>query len=540
MSRPKPIILFAFLVLVIAALGGIAVTKGSFFIAKHEGDTLHLLQIVFRMADGEWPHLDFMTPIGIMAFWPIVGFVNSGFGIGQAVLWSQIAVALVLLLPTFWAAYSRFSNGLAYLFGLSVMVLSLALVHGQADRLVSISMHYNRWAWAVAYIVIVLSVLAPRNARNDIVDGGIIGLGMAFLLLCKVTYFAAFAPVVLVALLLRKAWGSLIGSLVAGLVVMGVMTAFAGFGFWGAYLGDLLTVAGSDVRAQPGAGLQTIIGAPAYLGGSLVLLLGVVLLRQAGEDALGLLLLLLVPGFIYVTFQNFGNDPQWLMLLAILLLVPQPDADKLNGFGWPLGKALSLTAVAALAFAAPSFFNLAYSPFRHAAVDVSKYEPLLTRSNLHRDLQGRIFRSNRVDGTVGLDGPGSGFEDRREKAEREDAVTEFAGEVLPDCELRLGIVAWFEVIVADLEANGYGGKKIYAADIFSSHWLFGDVARLKNGSPWYYGGLPGIADADYVLVPLCPASQDVRKQALKALAQAEIKLDEVYRSAQYILAEIKR
>ena len=156
---------------------------------------------------------------------------------------------------------------------------------------------------------------------------------MAFLLLCKVTYFAAFAPVVLVALLLRKAWGSLIGSLVAGLQVMGVTTAFAGFGFWGAYLGDLLTVAGSDVRAQPGAGLQTIIGAPAYLGGSLVLLLGVVLLRQAGEDALGLLLLLLVPGFIYVTFQNFGNDPQWLMLLAILLLVPQPDADKLNGFG---------------------------------------------------------------------------------------------------------------------------------------------------------------------------------------------------------------
>ena len=252
-------------------------------------------------------------------------------------------------------------------------------------------------------------------------------------------------------------------ALVVGCLVLGAMTALFGIAFWQAYLSDLLTVAGSDVRAQPGAGLRTIIGAPAYLGGSLALLAGVVFLRQAGAETLGLLLLLLVPGFFYVTFQNFGNDPQWLMLLAILLLVPQPHEDVVNNMGWSMKKALSLTAMAALAFAAPSFLNLAYSPFRHASTDVSKYEPMLARSERHSDLQGRIFRSNRVDGTVALDGDGTGFEDRRDKAEREESHTEFAGEALPDCELRLGIVAWFEVIVADLEKNGFAGKKISAA-----------------------------------------------------------------------------
>ena len=540
MSRPKPTILFAFLAIVIAGLGGIAVAKGGFFIAKHEGDTLHLLQIVFRMAEGEIPHLDFMTPIGIMAFWPIVVFVDSGFGVGQAILWSQIAMALILLIPTFWAAFSRFPNALAYLFGLSVMVLVLALVHGEADRLVSISMHYNRWAWAVAYIVIVLAVLPGRVVRSDTFDGVLIGLGMGFLLLCKVTYFASFAPVVLVALIMRRAWGALVVALVVGCLVLGAMTALFGIAFWQAYLSDLLTVAGSDVRAQPGAGLRTIIGAPAYLGGSLALLAGVVFLRQAGAETLGLLLLLLVPGFFYVTFQNFGNDPQWLMLLAILLLVPQPHEDVVNNMGWSMKKALSLTAMAALAFAAPSFLNLAYSPFRHASTDVSKYEPMLARSERHSDLQGRIFRSNRVDGTVALDGDGTGFEDRRDKAEREESHTEFAREVLPDCELRLGIVAWFEVIVADLEKNGFAGKKIYAADIFSSHWLFGEVVRLTNGSPWYYGGLPGIEDAEFMIIPLCPASQSVRKQVLEAVEAAEISLQEVYRGPQFILASITR
>jgi hypothetical protein len=538
MSRPNPAALGAFLVLIIAAMGGVALMKGGFFVAKHEGDTLHLMQIVFRMAEGEWPHLDFMTPIGVLAFWPIAALVEAGQSIGAAILWSQIVVACALLLPTLWAAYSRFDSALAYLFGLSVMVLALALVHGQADQLVSISMHCNRWAWAVSYIVVILAVLPGVRAQNATLDGAVIGLGLAVLALIKVTYFIAFAPVAALALALRRDWTAIAVGVVAGLLVVALITLQAGVAFWLAYIGDVLAVAQSDVRPQPGMPLQSIVGAPAYLGGTLVLIFSVVLLRQAGEERLGLLLLLLVPGFIYVTFQNFGNDPQWLVLLALLLLAAKVPAEAVNGLGWPLGRALTAAAVASLAFAAPSFLNLAYSPFRHLSVSPDKYTPFLAANPQHNDLHTRLVRANRVDGVIALDEPGSGLEDRRPLANRDSTVSELNGEVLPYCELQLGIVAWFEAITSDLEAAGYGGAKIFAADIFVSHWLFGDVARLDQGAPWYYGDLAGIEDAAYVLVPLCPASLSVRTQILEELARREIALTEVHRSALYILARV--
>ena len=101
--------------------GGISLLKGDFLIAKHEGDTLHLLQIVFRIADGEWPHLDFMTPIGFLAFWPIAIFVKAGFGIGTAIFAGQFLFALALSGPVLWASYSRFPNALAFVFSFSFL-----------------------------------------------------------------------------------------------------------------------------------------------------------------------------------------------------------------------------------------------------------------------------------------------------------------------------------------------------------------------------------------------------------------------------------
>lgn len=536
MSRPKPFILLAVFAAILVAMALAGVANGGFYIAKHEGDTLHLLQIVLRMSEGEWPHIDFVTPIGAMAFLPIVALIKAGLGAGLAILWSQALVALVLLLPTVWVAHTRLSGWLSYLFGASVMILCLALVHGEADRLVSISMHYNRWAWAVAYIVVALAVLPPKQAENSVIDGLIIGIGMALLALTKVTYFIAFAPAVLVGLFLRRSGRSLLVAFVAGLAIAVVMTLFAGLEFWVRYLGDLLAVAESEVRPQPGAPLPTIVGAPAYLGGSIALLMGVIFLRQAGEANLGLLLLILAPGFIYVTFQNFGNDPQWLVLLALLLLVPSISEDTQNSLGWPMPRALLVTAVAALAFAAPSFLNLAYSPFRHATLDTEKYEQFLPGTQ-HSDLFGLAIRSNRVDGSIALDVPGSGLEDLREIAKRDDTHSVFNGESLPDCELQLGLVAWFKAITQDLELNGYGGSTIFAADIFSGHWLFGDLKRMEHGAPWYYGGLPGIQSADYVLIPLCPASLAIRKQILEIAEEREISLNEIHRSPLYILAE---
>lgn len=52
MTKSNTTALIAFLTAVFVAMGAAAVLKGGLYIGKHEGDTLHLMQIVFRMADG--------------------------------------------------------------------------------------------------------------------------------------------------------------------------------------------------------------------------------------------------------------------------------------------------------------------------------------------------------------------------------------------------------------------------------------------------------------------------------------------------------
>ena len=261
-----------------------------------------------------------------------------------------------------------------------------------------------------------------------------------------------------------------------------------------------------------------------------------ILLRQAGVAAGGLILLTLLPGFFYVTFQNFGNDPQWLLLLGLLLLALRPADVVTNNWGWDMRQALAITAAMALALAAPSFFNLAYSPYRHLFVDVADYTPILPRGGINTDLQANTVRALRIDGRVALDGPGSGLEAYAAGADR-DPPSVFMGETFPYCTTELGLPSISDAIARDLESAGLAGdKKVFVADLLSSLWLFGDLRPLDNGAPWYYGGLPGYDTADYLLVPLCPMVQDVQYDILNAITERGTgNLAEIRRTPLYIL-----
>jgi len=542
MSKPNPWVLTLFLFAIVVVLGGVSVLKGGIYISKHEGDTLHLLDIVLRMAQGELPHLDFVTPIGILAFAPISAFVWAGFGFGMAFLLAQITVALIVLPAVAWVGSSRLSTPLAYLFGGFVMVLPLALVHGEAEQSISLSMHYNRFAWMLSFIAIALAVLPAKWRTNQVVDGVIIGLCMGALALLKITYFVSFAPVVLIAMILRAQYRAILFALGAGLVVAAAMTLYGGFGYWGAYMDDLLEVATSGARAAPSGDLRVVVGAPAYMAGTMMLFLSVILMRQSRQRIGGLVLLLLVPGFIYVTYQNFGNDPQWLWLLAILIFAFRPAADVVNGFGWNMRRALNYTGVAVLMAGAPSFLNLVYSPFRHMAEDTSKFTPLLSRWERHSDLQLFQPRAVTVNITTRDDGPGQVFEAYSDRAKR-DPLAKIKGEELPFCALELGTVAWMESIARKLEETGYAqGNTFFMTDLLPSLWMYSDkINPTANGAPWYYGGLPGLEQADYVVVPVCPMADKVRHDILEDLEKRGTDdLIEVDRNRLYILYKIAK
>ncbi len=540
MSKARTSLVAVIMALAVVVFGGAPLLKGAFYLGKHEGDAMHLADLVLRMADGQWPHLDFMTPIGVLAIAPIAIFVKAGLGLGHAIFSAQILVALILFLPALYVAKTRLIGIWPYVYGAFVMLLCLALVHGEAQSAISISMHYNRWAWAVAYVIVPLAVLESAGPRRPWLDGALIGTGLALLVLMKITYFVALAPGILVALLARKNGRAVLAALVAGLVVAGAMTALAGLQFWLAYLRDLLTVAGSEGRQAPGEDLPSVVAAPLYMGGSLTLVAAVILLRQAGRMVEGLALLVLMPGFFYIAYQNFGNDPQWMYLLVLLVFVLRPAThDISNRLGWDLRTALSYVGALALAFGAPSALNLAFSPFRHLASDTEDTAPLLSAMPVHGDLRTVAQRLYTANAKIPYDGPGQPYAAYRALAERPEPAT-LNGEVLPECQFEGGMTPWFELVSADLEKAGYGGSHLIATDLYSAYWMFGDFKSVKGAAPWYYGGLPGVENADYIVVPLCPMSLDLRSEMLTALTDQGWVLQEVRRTDLYILIEARK
>lgn len=537
LAEARPGDLAVAMLLLVAAMGGVALAKGGFYIGKHEGDTLQLADIVLRIARGEWPHLDFMTPIGFLAMAPIALFVKLGAGIGHAIFYAQIMVALLLLPATIYVATTRFSGVWRWLHAAFVMVLCLALVHGETEVSLSISMHYNRWAWAIAYLAVPLAVLAPPRERAG-VEGVILGLGVAALVLIKATYVVALAPGLLVALFARRRWGVIGVAAAAGLAVALVMTVAAGVDFWGAYLHDLEIVAQSPIRPQPGQSFFSVAAAPAFILGTMALLAVVVFLRQSDRMTEGLAMMVLMPGLIYIVFQNYGNDPQWLILAALIALALRPESGRLNPLGLDLRQGLTIAAIILLTLGAGSALNLAYSPLRHLSASTKNTRPLIAGMPQHHDILAQKARVYAVNNSVAGDLPGSGFEAYAadaERSEKDKAV--LLGETLPVCEQQTGMSALFDATVKDLDAAGFGGKRIMAADLFSLFWLFGDYPPVKGAAPWYYGGLPGIENTDYILIPICPIAKNVRATMLKALADSKRQITIVRRTPVYILIE---
>jgi len=525
----------------VALLGGLGLAKGGLYMNWYEGDVLHLLEIVVRIAEGQRPHIDFMTPIGVLAVWPIAVFVQAGLGLGMAILAAQIAVALVLVPGVLRAAHSRFEGGMAHLFIVLMLVLPLALVHGGTDANISLSMHYNRWAWAFSLVALTLAFLPPRGVARPGLDGALIGALFAVVVLIKVTYVVALAPAVIAALLMRGAGRDLLIAVAAGIVTLVIATLFLGLGFWPAYVADLLTTAHSEVRGYPGLPLNEMITAPLLLGAHLLALFAVMLLRQGRQKSAGLGLLILFPAFVYITFQNFGNDPQWVLWLGLVLFAVRPEAGVRNGWGWDVRAALGMVAVGMLVAGSASFFNLAYSPLRHASLDTTGYAQMFPRATRHNDI---FFPTEAVHGvrlTLGGQSRFDVFATVSDPADPDDVrkPTVLSGETIEACGVQAGMVAWFDQTARTLEAEGYAdGAQIMVADLLSNLPLFSDrLSFVTGGAPWRYDGLPGIETADYVLVPICAVIPRVRQMIVQQLQDRGVPLREVFRNDMFILLE---
>ena len=303
------------------------------------------------------------------------------------------------------------------------------------------------------------------------------------------------------------------------------MTLFHGPSYWSFYLRDLIIVAESNVRGAPGDSLAEIAAAPQYIAATLLALAAVVFLRQTRTKERGLVMLLLIPGFLYVTYQNFGNDPQWLPLVAVICL---------SGSFRP---GLMAVTFGALLLSVPSFLNMMLSPVRHAFSDPGEYVALVPDQGNRSDIWTEAARAGVITTARPLNAPP--LFDLAADETWEETQTEFMGERLPDCTIGIGLPNWFGTIAADIEAAGFGGAKIFVADLLSAYWLYGTIEAPRGGAPWYYGGLPGMRDADLVMVPLCALLPKARGIAVDTLTAAGTdRLTEVHRTELYILYSI--
>ncbi|NNF24718.1 MAG: hypothetical protein HKN63_07955 [Rhodobacteraceae bacterium] len=540
MSRPNPAFLAVFLSYVVISTAAAALLKGGLYLGQHEGDTLHLIDIINRLASGERIHQDFMTPLGILAFWPIEVFVGLGFGYGMAMHFAQALVAAVLLPAIWWVSYSRMTRLWAYTFGGITLVMVTALVHGTGELTTSMSMHYNRWAWALTFIAIPLALLPPKGTVRPMLDGVLIGLALAGMALIKATYFLSFMPVIAIVLLAKRGFATLLAAVLAGLVVAIGTVLVGGMGYVEGYIQDLIAVSQSTIRGDPGLPVAALIVSPNYLGGTLLAIAGLIFLRQSGASVAGLAVILLLPGFIFVTYQNFGNDRVWLFLLAVVLLMLRPDPGVLNSRGWDLRTALTLTAVAGLAIIFPSLTNLTTSSLRHLGTPNNGKVALLDGPAKRPDVFVPVMRGEdilvRTSAALGqTDG---------------EAIDPKFGSFVPvafgedryaPCLLLSGTRTWFSTIAEDMQAHGLtDGRLVFTADTLSPLPLYSDVPILPGGAPWYYGGLSGFENADIMVVPRCALDLDVRNGVLKDLADRAGQMTKLRDTQHYVAYLIGR
>jgi hypothetical protein len=536
MGKPSARNLLIFLLIILAAQAGLLLGKSVLIVDQHEGDALHLMQIALRMADGQWPHLDFMTPIGVLAFAPMAWLLSLGYGAGAAMKGAMVLMAAIMLPGIWWVAYSRLSSSLAYVFGAFVIVLVTALVYGGDAVVASISMYYNRWAWAVTFLLVTLAVL-PAQRTSQGADGVIYGLGLAFLALSKITFFVAFLPGILLALVLRRQWSALGTGLVAGLIVAALITLLGGVDFWAAYVGDLRSIGGSGIRPRPSDGFAQILTGPGYIAATLVLIAAVVFVRQAGRAVPGIVLFVFAPAFIYVTYQNWGNDPKWLILLPFLLLNLRPFRHLNNGLGWDVGRALGIVSLLAAALFLPSLYALSFANIRHARLSSEgTFQVIKGAENV--DFRMRV---DRMYATVkrapfSLRDPKMAALAKAQVKLPEDSLF---GQPLDLCKLHMGLVGMLQQIAVDVDGvKGTAGKSVFVADTFSNLWLFGETVPVPGASPWYYGLNQAYRNADFLLVPLCPVTPAARSQVLAELPNSGVNVQEVMRNDLFVLLRV--
>ncbi len=499
-------------------------------ITGHEGDLMHMLDASLRMANGELPHLNFMTPIGILGFAPVAGFLALGYAVGKATLLAEAAMLALMLPAIWWLGATRLSRGQAYYFAIVMVATMMAVVYGGGSSSISLSMYYNRWGWSLTFLLLVTILFKPHRLLGEgWVAPMVIGTSMAALAMLKMTFFVPMLPVIVLIMLTQKQGKVLLKALVVGLLIGVALLAWLGLDFFLAYFNDLLVVTRPEsARVNTGVSLSDVAASPKTLMSSIILFAALVMFRKSGRMQQGLVVLILAPAFTYITYQNWGNDPKWLHLMVLYIWANLPDAAARPVFGVPARQGGLALVVAAVTFIFPSIFSLATTPFRVAFAANTEGN---TKLELNNGLSDIWLPERRVSDVVAIQAV-SGWPTLMPDL----APVVVNGYTFPDCKLGTPIMAQYAGMAKQIEAlDGLRGQPVLVADVLNTLWLMADVGRVAGAAPWYYGDDSGLDAAAYLAVPLCPLKPQLRSAMLGQIESQGYALEETYRSELMVL-----
>lgn len=363
-------------IVAIFALAVPALWNGALYLSLDPEVTRTVEELTVRMAGGAMPHRDFGWQSGIFALLPVAMLRAAGLEPGLGFVLSQALLALVLMPALLWLIASRMDVARGFLLGLSILVLVLALVPGGGPAGTGLAGYADRWAWAVAAVLLLFAALRPLYMRSQLLDGLAMGGAVFVLLMLRPAFLLGLLPAVLMVLAHRGQVLALgVGTAVVALGIFAVNESL-GYDLIWAYAGDLISAAQAGSDAYERAAWAQALWSPARLPGSLLLLAAVVFLRQGGRRVEGLTLLFAAPGLVYLDVVAETCGQLWLFILGFLLLETMPRRLRRNRWGWDMRQTVGAAGLAALVLAAPIWVNMAYSPFRILLADPAAYRAL--------------------------------------------------------------------------------------------------------------------------------------------------------------------
>ncbi|WP_425053558.1 hypothetical protein [Psychromarinibacter sp. S121] len=307
------------LAVVAAILSAIFLLPRATYSAAYVGDVLVALEGAYRIAAGQWPSVDFKSPLGFMSYWlPYIGWQTLG-QFGGAMEFASVLLAVIVTPMAMIMAQARVGAILSALFSIWVFcLLVVPMEPGMPGTWSNQSMHYNRWGWPILSTILLLGI-EPRDAMRPrwrtALDVAFVAVLLFFLFWLKVTYFAFGGAFLAIAFLIapRLRWTAFAAG-AAALVLVG-LSGLAGLGIV-EYINDIRE-AGAASGVVRGGFIGLIVNNA--LEFFLVAVMAAYLLTVTRPSLFDIAVFLFVPlaGMIILGQNHHDNGP---LLLAFLFL----------------------------------------------------------------------------------------------------------------------------------------------------------------------------------------------------------------------------